>query len=111
MPNAGSISLLCKISRGGFTDERVFRVSLTDGDTYVGACPRQYCFTRKGAPLKRDEPERGKQVDGLVLARHVREDDEKSALVSVPDGEVLLVGTEQIQKDPRGHSSDVLVLP
>jgi hypothetical protein len=106
------IALLCTISRGGFTDERIFRVKLADDGTHVGACPRQYCYKRSGRLLKEDEPsERGKTIEGLVLARYVREAKEGVALVSVPDGAVVSVRPEQIREAPKEFSPDVPVQP
>jgi hypothetical protein len=109
MANSQSIALLCTISRGGFTDERVFRIQVADGSTYVGACARQYCFTRGRVPLKREQPERGKTIDGLVFATRVREEQDGVALVSVPDGAVLPVKVDQIKELPKEFSPDVPV--
>jgi hypothetical protein len=109
MANNKLIALPCTLSRSGFTDERVFWVKMADESSYAGACPRQYCFAPKGRPIKEDEPERHKSMEGLVLARHVRTEAEDKALVSVPDGGVLLVRADQIRDAPRELSPDVLV--
>jgi len=90
-PNA----LYCTLSMGGFSDERVFRIKLDDGETHIGACSRRYCYTRQLRPVGRTEPERGKQMEGLVAARLLRELEDAQLLFSVPDGEVVVVDRAQ----------------
>jgi len=112
MANSESLALPCKITRSGFSNERVFRIEVADGSIYVGACPRQYCFTGTGQPLKENQPaEKGKIIEGLVLASRVREEGDGIILVSVPDGAVLPVKTAQIQKAPREVAPNVPVQP
>jgi hypothetical protein len=106
--NQKKIALSCKISRGGFTDERVFRVGMADGETYIGACSRRYCYTKDKHIIKDEQPKRGETIDGLVLARHIR-DEEGNLLVSVPDGAVLLVSESRVTEAPKDVSPDVLV--
>lgn len=107
MMNSEQIAILCQLSRGAFTDERIFRIKLAEEGTYTGACPRQYCYTREGKLLKTEQPEKGKQVSGLILARRVADPGEGSVLVSVPDGEVLAVMAEEIRPAPKEVSPDV----
>jgi hypothetical protein len=109
MANSESIALSCTITRGGFSDERVFRVNLAGGGTYVGACPRYYCFSSNLQPLKENQPpERGKSIAGLVLASRVREEGDV-ILVSVPDGAVLAIAAAQIRQAPKEVPPDVPV--
>jgi hypothetical protein len=106
--NQERIALFCTISRGGFTDEQVFRVETAEGDTYVGACSRRYCYTKDKRILKDEQPKRGESIEGLVLARLIREAEE-GMLVTVPDGAVLLVTEDRISEVPKDVSPDVPV--
>jgi hypothetical protein len=94
----------CKIARGAFTEERVFYVPLFDGGEYIGACSRDYCYTRRGKPFSADEPASEEQeVQGKLLARVVRVEGDK-VLVSVPDGEVVTVSADTISEAKRVFS-------
>jgi hypothetical protein len=102
------VALACKISRSGFPNEAIFRVQVANGDTYVGAAPRQYFYRLDWKPLPEDQPPEGKRIDGRILARIIRKVDE-DFLVSVPDGGVLQVNPDQVTRLPKEFSSDVLV--
>jgi hypothetical protein len=107
--NQKKIALSCTISRGGFTDERVFRVEMANGETYIGACSRRYCYAKDKRIIKEEQPKRGETIDGLVMARHIRDEEEGALLVSVPDGAVLLVSEDRVREAPKDVSPDVPV--
>ncbi len=101
MPKIDEIGLHCLLSRGGFFSERVFRVPLADGkEQHVGATPAEYCFTPEGQPLALDKVEKGASVPGIVAARIVSQEN-GTLWVSVPDGEVIPVGTDVVTPRPQ----------
>jgi hypothetical protein len=102
------VALSCKISRSGFPNEAIFRVQVANGDTYVGAAPREYFYKSDEKPLQEDEPGEGKKIEGKILAREIGKVD-GDFLVSVPDGGVLQVKTGQVTRLPKEFSSDVFV--
>lgn len=89
-------TLPCKISRGGFSEERAVRVTQANGQIHLGAIPRHYCYKSNGEQVTEDEPATGEQIKGRVVARLVREEPKNQALVYLPDGEVILVNRDQI---------------
>jgi len=105
---AKRISLSCKISRGGFSGERVILVSLVDG-TYRGIAPTHLCWNENQQPLEPNEPAEDETIDGFVAAYLVkRNEEEKQAIVSVPDGSVFVVPLHMTSDRPK-TPSDVLV--
>jgi len=90
------ILLRCRITRGGFSGERVFRVAQADSaEEYIGAAPVDYCFHPDQTPIGPDEPERGHPILGLVAGR-VIENGGDLVRVAVPDGETITTGVEQV---------------
>jgi hypothetical protein len=98
--NVRLIALPCRISKGAFSDERVFEIDLPDApEPYVGAASRQYCWDQEGRPLSKDDPEEGVAIHGKIAARLLGNRGEK-ALVSIPDGEVIVVNANQVIPRP-----------
>lgn len=94
--NRGQLVLVaCKIEAGAFSGERVFRLSTTQRDDYSGVVPSRYCFDKKRQPLGRDQPARGKPIDGYIEAFLV-ENGGDTATLELPDGEVVAVGLSQV---------------
>jgi hypothetical protein len=94
------IALPCRITRGAFSNERVFEIDLPDtSEPYVGAASRQYCWDQEGRALGESDPEEGAIVDGQVAARLLEKRGEK-VLVSIPDGEVIVVNASQVRNRP-----------
>ena len=90
------VALKCVISRGGFSEERVF--ALKDID-HKGVCSRRYLWRENGAALDESEPALGQEIDGFVAARII--DIRRSGvLLSIPDGEVVEVPSEQLHERP-----------
>ncbi len=96
------VKVFCQLSRGGFSDERVFRVALANGETHIGAALVEYCYTSEGQPLGDDQPEKGKPIKGLLDAWVVQTRADDQVLVSVPDGSVLVVKKSQIARATEG---------
>jgi hypothetical protein len=95
-PNS-SVLVACRLSRSGFSGERVYRVTLADGKTeHVGVAPVHYCRTAKREPIGRDQPSSGNQIDGLIEGLLV-ENGGDEADVAMPDGETIRVNVDQIR--------------
>ena len=90
------VTIPCRISRSGFSDERVFRMTLADGLDYVGGTGREYCFTRDNKPLGIDQPARGETLEGRIMAAVIRPGEDRT-LVSVPDGTVFKVANDSLK--------------
>ena len=110
MPQNKPIAIYSKISRSGFSAERIFEVQLEDG-SYQGAVHYRYCFACNDRPIGEDEPPRGETMEGKVAARRITEEEGDKVLVSVPDGAVLEVNKNQIAKLPKELRFDVPVQP
>ena len=94
------IALNCRITRGGFSDERLFRVRQSSGEDYLGIASRRYCWGPNDRLLgENDPPSDERWIEGKVAARviGVRGDD---VHVSVPDGEVITVRRDQLTARP-----------
>ena len=87
------VALPCKLSAGMFSSERVFAVTMANGQVYHGIAPRHFCWNKQGHPLA--EHEAAQEVDGKVAAKVVEELEAGQVAVEVPDGEVIAV--------PKGH--------
>ena len=90
------VSVRCRISRSGFSGERVFRVACYDGTEHIGIAPTHYCSTSSGKPLDPDVPQKGKLIDGWVEGMLVDHDDEKLT-VALPDGNTIKVQPDQVR--------------
>jgi hypothetical protein len=110
MPAAQPNAVRCTLSRGGFSEERIFRIKLPGGKMHVGAAPRQYCYHRKGLLLGPDEPAPKAQIDGKIVVRILREDGPGRILVYLPDGDVVPVTEDQLDH-VKEVSPDVPVQP
>ena len=87
----------CQISRSAFSDERVFRITL-DGSEHVGAASANYCRKNDGSPLAGDEPPANRRIKGKVAARVVSSSGD-ILCVSLPDGEVVNVNSNQLGQE------------
>jgi hypothetical protein len=91
-------ALRCTISRGGFSDERVFEFD-TDGGKYRGVASRRHMWTLDRRPIEGGEPPIGKTMDGYVAARII-ETEGGRATVSIPSGDVVTLPLEQLVERP-----------
>jgi hypothetical protein len=103
------VAVNCAISRGGFSSERVFRITLADGEEHVGAAPVQYFFDETATRLSPDKPLRGETLLGLVTGRVVDTEGQDVYLVSVPSGEVLRVNSNIVVEHPKERRAHVSV--
>jgi hypothetical protein len=93
------ISLLCRIFPGGFSGERVVRVTRKDGSEHVSMAPRHYCWKLDKQPLGPDEPAPGESIEGLVAARLMVVQG-GAATVSLPDGALIVVNADLVKPRP-----------
>jgi hypothetical protein len=92
------VSLKCKVAPGAFSGERIFTVALADGKIYRSLVPRQFCWNAEGRIVTENEPT--SEVDGFIAARIIDADDADQPIVEVPNGEIIAVGREIVQKRP-----------
>jgi hypothetical protein len=92
------VALPCKLSPGAVSGERVFEVAMANSQPYVGIAPRYFCWNASGQLVGEKEPET--EAPGLVAARVVDMLDGDQLAVEVPDGEVIAVKKDQIEKRP-----------
>jgi hypothetical protein len=94
------VALDCKITRGGFSDERIFKLRRHDGTEYTGIASRRYCWGPDDRLLAADEPPSADEwIKGKVAAR-ILSADGREADVSVPDGEAITVNVDQLRARP-----------
>jgi hypothetical protein len=86
---------LCRIERGGFSGERLFRVKQASGAEYIGVAPVEYCRHRNGSPIALDEPRREDTVDGLVDVLFLSNGGDE-AKIEVPSGDVISVKNSEL---------------
>src|SRR5688572_14697310 len=78
-----SIAIKCRIGRGGFSGERVVRVTSADGNERVVLAPTHYCWNERREPLQADEPPAG-EINGLVAAQEFARTPDGLVLVTTP---------------------------
>jgi len=96
--------IACRISRGGFSGERIIEVSAAN---YKGLAPTQLCWNVNREPLSPDEPDENEAIEGFVAA-HLMNREGNRVLISVPDGSIFVVPEDMTFKRPE-MPSDVLV--
>ena len=102
------LALPCTIAMGAFSSERVFTITLANGDTYQSAASFLHFWDAKANRLNRTEPGAGNRINGLVAARLVKQDGDDLA-VEVPDGEVVMVSTKSAVRRPQEADTNVPV--
>jgi hypothetical protein len=90
-------AIQCVISRGGFSDERVFTLQVAGG--YTGVASRQYFWKQDGSELGEGEPPIGDTMDGFIAAKII-EVHAEAVLVSIPDGEVITIPSDALLERP-----------
>ena len=103
MRSANLKAIACEISRGGFSDERVFSF-----EGYSGVASRTHMWTKEGQALEEGEPPVGQTIDGLVAVR-ILEAKGQTVLVSVPDGGVIEVPVALLVERPSGVGQHVSI--
>lgn len=105
------ILVRCKVSRGGFPSEKVFRVTQSDGTEHIGAAPTNYFYSSPGKHFPPHKPaDRDKWEPGFLLGRVIQESD-TVLLVSLPLADVLWVKKEAVTEYPQEARAHVPVQP
>jgi hypothetical protein len=104
------IGLLCTITRGGFSGERIFSLQLPDGHTQEGIAPREYCWDEQGNPIGLEEPPANESIPGIVAAREYQRRGDR-VQVSTPDGEVFTVFSSQVRPRPASSTEPAQNVP
>jgi len=99
-------ALKCMISRGGFSDERVFTLRLGIGEC-DGVASRQYLWDENWSPLEEGEPPLGKQIEGWVAARVVEVRSDGMVVALLPDGQTVEVPIAALVTRPSGVGTHV----
>jgi hypothetical protein len=97
MPQNQFVAVRCKLSKGFFSTERAFEVTLANGERYSGPAPIHFCWNDEGKPLGKTEAI-DREIDGWVAARRLKQllpGDQVG--VEVPDGEALAVRQTQVR--------------
>jgi hypothetical protein len=103
------VLVACRISRSGFSGERVFQVSRADGEEYVGVAPVHYFLTTDSQRLPRDAAiAPGEEVEGRILALLVASEKDEATVV-FPGGELTRVKFDEVDEPSAEVASDVLV--
>lgn len=103
MDNSRHRAIRCEISRGGFSDERIFVIPIENG-FYEGIASRRHMWTVDGGSIEEGEPPVGQKLEGLVAARVLSTRPGSGFVtVSVPDGEVVEVPVASLVNRPAGE--------
>jgi hypothetical protein len=87
----------CKLSKGIFSTERAFEITLANGEKYSGPAPIHFCWNDSGKPLAKTEA-MDDEIDGWVAARPLKQQLPGDQMaVEVPDGEALAVRKWQVR--------------
>jgi hypothetical protein len=97
-PESKLKAIRCKISRGGFSGERVFTIT-ANGVDHSGVGSRFYMWKEDRTPVDEGEPPIGQEIDGLVAAR-VLDIDGTTATVTIPDGDVIEISVGELLDRP-----------
>ena len=97
MPQTEFVAVKCKLSKGFFSTERAFEVTLANGERYSGPAPLHFCWNNEGKLLGKNEGA-GQEIDGWVAARRLNKQlPGDQVAVEVPDGEGLAVRQSQVR--------------
>ena len=91
-------AIRCTISRGGFSGERVFTITV-GGVNHSGVGSRFHMWKLDRTPIDEGEPPLGEEISGLVAAR-ILSIAGATATVSIPDGEVIDISVDELLDRP-----------
>jgi hypothetical protein len=98
MPQDQFVAVECKLSKGLFSSERAFEVTLANGERHSGPAPISFCWNDRGEPLRPGEAV-DREVRGWVAARPLRRKlPGDQVAVEVPDGAALAVRQSQVRE-------------
>jgi hypothetical protein len=97
MQRSAKVLIPCAIERGGFGNERTYRIPIAGDGEHIGVAPWIYCFDKDRQPVE-VEPSIDQTIDGFVVGKVVRNGGQ-IAKVAFPDGEVCLIDANRIVED------------
>ncbi len=114
MIQPGKILVRCSIERGGFGNERTYKVKTAGGGVYTGIAPWFYCFTNTNEQVEykstfeqvAEEPALDQSISGYIVGRLIRNGGD-DAKVAFPDGEVCLIKSEHISRLPESVNETI----
>lgn len=110
MPAYPTVLIPARISRGGFGNERTYKIRSASGNDFTGLAAWPYCFDEK---VRRIEEEPQEEVTGFIEARVVNGAPDGAAKVWLPDGEVCYVARSELRSDltipPKPEATNVPV--
>ena len=84
----------CTFSRGAFPHERTFVIPFPDGWEYRGTVSAEFCYHLDRTPIG-DDPAGDAEVDGMMAGIHFADNDDDTARIELPDGEVYHLRHDQ----------------
>ncbi len=95
------VAVRCRISKGLFTTERAFTITLANGEKHSGPAALDFLWNLKGERLGRGDA-LGGEVEGLVAARELLGAEVPAGMIAVevPDGEAIAVKAADVTKAP-----------
>lgn len=91
------VALTCKVSPGGFSGERIFEITLANGESYRSLAPRHFCWNSENHLVAESEPQA--EITGMIAARVIDVVDGQT-IVEVPDGEIIAVDQDRVKPRP-----------
>jgi hypothetical protein len=96
MRNGQLVLVACRLHKGAFSGERVFRLPMAGSrDDYIGIAPVSHCFDEDLKPLGRNEPPGDSEIDGFIEA-YLISNGGSEARVELPDGEAIRIPTSRV---------------
>jgi len=102
----------CTIERGAFSNERTFRIPLSDEVTtfdgrregqLVGTAHRDHLLDEKKKRLGEDRPQYGSPIRGYVLCRKIRCLPDSRVVAEVPSADVIHVSEDSLDLVEQGY--------
>ena len=98
----------CKIKMGGFSCERIFTLTLANGESYKSVASYLHFWNSENERLNKYEPSEG-TIDGLVAGMLLKKDKSGFALIEIPDEEIIAVPTSGLISRPQEVDTNVPV--
>ncbi|MEI7686988.1 MAG: hypothetical protein WCL32_18365 [Planctomycetota bacterium] len=84
------VKVQCKVSRSGFSSERVFRI-----ENFKGVSHRDYILDDDDRSIGDDVPPEGEEADAYVAAQVLQYDGDE-ATISLPSGDVVAMPSSRL---------------
>ena len=102
------LALPCKIELGAFSSERVFRITLANGQEYQSLAPYLHFWNNENERLTKNQPAAGETMEGLIAALLIGKEN-GDLVVEIPDGEVVIVAKKIALRRPQEVDTNVPV--